>query len=91
VRDGAGGTEFVRNREAALYFMDMAETEINRCFHDLIDNDDDAMRRAARAALEHAKTLPNDHFAIPESSPVAAGTGRAPPRDGIQQFPGEAK
>jgi acyl-CoA dehydrogenase family protein 9 len=89
LRDRATGTEFARNYAAALYFMDMAETEINRCFHDLIDNDDDAMRRAAEAALAHARTLPNDQFAIPESSPVAAGTGREPPTDGIQQFPGD--
>ncbi len=80
---------FERDRAAAFYFMDMTETEVQRCFHDLFDNDDDAMRAAAQAALRYSNQLPNDRFAIPESSPVAPGTGRAPNQDGIKQFPGE--
>ena len=44
LRSGVTGTEFARNQTAAVYFMDMAQTEIKRCFHDLIANDDDAMR-----------------------------------------------
>ncbi len=79
---------FERDRTAAVYFMDMAKTEIARCFHDLFENDDDTMREAAKAALQYSEQLPNTDFAIPESSPNAKGTGRVAKPDGIKQFPG---
>jgi alkylation response protein AidB-like acyl-CoA dehydrogenase len=89
IRAGVEGDQFERDKAAAAYFMDMAESAIGRCFHELFDNDDDSMRRAAAAALRYSDTLPNDQFAIPESSPNAAGTGRVPKQDGIRQFPGD--
>jgi alkylation response protein AidB-like acyl-CoA dehydrogenase len=88
VRSGASGPRADRDRAAAQYFMDMAEREIHDCFRRLFDNDDDAMRAAASAALKFSDTLPNDCFFIPEKSPIAAGTGRTPDRSAIKQFPG---
>jgi alkylation response protein AidB-like acyl-CoA dehydrogenase len=88
LRSGRSGAEFERDRTAALYFMDMAEREIDDCFRRLFDNDDDRMRAAADAALKFTETLPNAAYAIPERSPNAAGTGRAPDRSVIKQFPG---
>ncbi|HEY2588949.1 MAG TPA: acyl-CoA dehydrogenase family protein [Tepidisphaeraceae bacterium] len=80
---------FERDKVAAAYFMAMAESAIQRCFRELFENDDDSMRAAAAAALRYSSTLPNDKYVIPESSPVAAGTGRPLRQDGIKQFPGD--
>jgi hypothetical protein len=82
------GIEFDRDNTAAIYFMDMAEREITDCFRRLVENDDDSMRAAAEASLKFADSLPNSAFAIPEKSPIAAGTGRTPDRTAIKQFPG---
>jgi alkylation response protein AidB-like acyl-CoA dehydrogenase len=90
LRAGLTGERFERDQAAAAYFMDMAESAIQRCFHELFDNDDESMRAAAQAAMRYNDTLPNDQFVIPESSPIAAGTGRRPKQDGIKQFPGDA-
>jgi alkylation response protein AidB-like acyl-CoA dehydrogenase len=73
---------------AALYFMDMAETQARDCFRRLWLNDDESMLAAADATLKEVERLPNGKFAIPESSPVAKGTGRTPTQDGIRQFTG---
>jgi alkylation response protein AidB-like acyl-CoA dehydrogenase len=88
-RAGAGGMKFERDKAAALHFMRMAESEIRRSHHDVFKNDDDSMKAAAQAALAYSATLANENFAIPESSPVAKGTGRRPPVDGVKQFPGD--
>jgi acyl-CoA dehydrogenase family protein 9 len=92
-RDAAGnGTpdaRFDRDRAAALYAMDMAESEIRTCFRALLHNDDASAMQAAAAALAHSEQLPNDHFVIPEASPNARGTGRKIEQNGIKQFPGE--
>ncbi|MEO6434999.1 MAG: acyl-CoA dehydrogenase family protein, partial [Tepidisphaeraceae bacterium] len=82
-RDG-----FDRDRAAAMYFMDMAESEIQTCFRGLFENDDVSAVAAANAALAHSAMLANEMFIVPESSPVAKGTGRTPTHDGIPQFPG---
>jgi acyl-CoA dehydrogenase family member 9 len=89
LRMNKSGAESDRDRAAAIYFMDMAEREIGDCFRRLAENDDDAMRAAAEAALKFSDTLPNGAYAIPEKSPIAAGTGRTPNRVAIKQFPGD--
>jgi alkylation response protein AidB-like acyl-CoA dehydrogenase len=85
--NGAENMKFNRDQAAAHYFMDMAEHEIQTCFRDLFQNEDASMNTAAAAALAHVSQLPNDRFVIPELSPIAQGTGRAPKQDGIKQFP----
>jgi acyl-CoA dehydrogenase family protein 9 len=70
-----------RDKAAAFYFMDLAAAEIRRNLHDVLKNDDDSMRRAAETAIKYIDTLPNADFYIPESSPTAKGTGRAPARE----------
>jgi len=81
---------FDRDKAAAKYFFDMAETEVRNCFRALVENDDDSMLAAAKAALAFSDELPNSRFVIPEKSPIARGTGRPPKYDGIRQFPGDA-
>lgn len=88
LRQGRSDAKFASDRAAAEYFMEMAQSEIRRCHHELDENDDHSMLRAAKAALEYSATLPNSKFAIPEASPVAKGTGRPTPAEGIKQFPG---
>lgn len=83
--------EMARDRAAAIYFMEMAASEIERCFETLFKNEDDAMRAAAMAALAYSDTLSNRNFVVPEKSPNARGTGKAPPQDGIKQFPGDSE
>jgi hypothetical protein len=90
VRSGQSGPKFERDKAAAMYFFDMAASEIRRCLHDLLDNTDDSMRSAAHAALTYSDSLPNDQFTISEASPNAKQTGRAPPQVAIKQFPGDS-
>jgi len=78
-----------RDEAAARYFMDMAEREIRNCFSSLFDNIDASAASAADAALAYSASLPNRNFVIPESSPVAKGTGKPTDQDGIKQFPGK--
>jgi hypothetical protein len=80
---------FTRDQAAGHYFMEMAAHEIARCAHDLFDNTDASMLKAAEAALKFSTTLPNDRFVIPEKSPNALGTGRVPDKSSIKQFPGD--
>ncbi len=91
LRSGEDGPEFERDRAAAEHFLDIASHAIRRNILDLTDNTDETMRRAAEAALKHNDTLPNDRFAIPESSPVAKGAGRELPQEHIKQFPGDGE
>lgn len=88
IRAGGDGALRERDRAAALYFMELAETEVNRSLSEALHNADDAMRAAAKAAFRYVDTLPNRSFIVPESSPVALGTGRVPRRDGVKEFPG---
>lgn len=85
----AGDAEFARDKAAALHFFDIAEKGIHAQFRAIRENTDDTMLPAAAAALTHSDTLPNSDFSIPESSPVARGTGRVLKQDAIKQFPGE--
>jgi hypothetical protein len=70
--------------------MRMAVRHIRRNLSEVLDNDDEPMRAAAAAAIRYSVSLPNARFFIPESSPIAKGTGRAPARDGVKLFPGSA-
>ncbi len=83
------GSEFERDRTAAIHFLDLAEVEIHDNLRNLYENADDSMLAAADAAMAHSKSLPNDQFIIPEKSPTAKGSGHIPKQDGIKQFPGD--
>jgi alkylation response protein AidB-like acyl-CoA dehydrogenase len=76
------------NRAYADYLMEMAFANIGDCFRSLFEHHDDAAMKAADAALAASTARPNDKYSIPEKSPVAKGTGRTPPTEGIKQFPG---
>ena len=89
IRKGADGVEFERDKAAALHFVDMAELWCQERWRSLFDHADEGMRTAAAKAIEHNDTLDNALFVIPESSPVAKGTGREPNQTFIKQFPGE--
>jgi tmRNA-binding protein len=91
MRNGESGTEFERNKAAAIHFFDIAELEIHNRFRALHENADDTMLKAADLALAHSDTLPNSNFSIPESSPIAKGTGRKLKQDHIKQFPGTGR
>lgn len=88
IRKGGDGPDFERDRAAAEHFFRLAELEIDRAFAQLYRNADQTMEKAAAASLAYSETLPNELFFIPEQSPVARGTGRAPRREGVKQFPG---
>ncbi len=91
IRNGESGTEFERNKAAAIHFFDIAELAIHNRFRALHENADDTMLKAADLALAHSDTLPNSNFSIPESSPIAKGTGRTLKQDHIKQFPGTGR
>lgn len=88
IRAGQNGTEFDRDKAAAMHFFDLAELEIHQQFRQLHENADGSMIAAADAALKHSDTRPNSLFVIPEHSPSAKGTGRVPTQDHIKQFAG---
>lgn len=86
--NGVADLEFQRDKAAALHFLDIAEVEIYNRFREMYENADDTMLAAADIALKHNDSLPNKYFVIPESSPIAKGTGRTVSQNGIKQFPG---
>jgi alkylation response protein AidB-like acyl-CoA dehydrogenase len=88
IRKGADGEEFERDKAAALHFVDMAELWCEERWRSLKNNADETMRPAAATAIAYNDTLDNSRFVIPESSPVAKGTGKKPNQDFIKQFPG---
>ena len=89
IKRGDAGPAFDRDREAALFFFDYAEIEIRQRNATLFKHADDAMLKAAEAAIVYNDSLPNADFIVPEKSPVAAGTGRTPDQTDIAQFPGD--
>ncbi len=86
--DGASGTEWERDKAAGVFFMHLAHDAIEQNLRQLERNADDAMRRAATAALAHVETMPAESFYIHESSPNAAGSGHEVSTAHIKQFPG---
>jgi len=88
--NGAGDTEFQRDKAAAIHFFDLAECEIQDNIRALYVSADDTMFAAADAAIAHNNTEPNNLFIIPERSPIAMGTGHIAKQHGIKQFPGFA-
>jgi alkylation response protein AidB-like acyl-CoA dehydrogenase len=85
-----GDAEFERNRAAAFHFFELAECGVHTSFHELYENPDDSMLKAAAAALKFSETLPNSDYYIPEKSPIAKGTGKGHKQDGVKQFPGDS-
>ena len=89
IRSGEYGTSFERDRAALAHLFDLFELEFYKNVGEIRHNADDSMRRAAEAARRHNDTLSNGDFVIPESSPVAKGTGKQLSQDHIKQFPGD--
>lgn len=91
LRRGDHGSAFERDRAAFRHLFDLFEVEISQKARELRQNADRTLHEAAAAARRHNDTLPNSEFYIHEASPVAAGTGKALPKQHIQQFPGEQR
>ena len=89
IRTGEYGTAFERDRAALAHLFDLFELEFYKNIGEIRHNADESMRRAAEAARRHNDTLPNGDFVIPESSPVAKGTGKTVSQEHIKQFPGD--
>lgn len=83
--------DFENEKMSALYFLDMAEVEINKLFKEHFENADASMRLAAECAIQVNNNLPNSEFVIPEKSKNAMGTGKVVFQDFIKQFPGDEK
>ena len=89
IRSGEYGTAFERDRAALAHLFDLFELEFYKNVGEIRNNADESMRLAAEAARRHNDTLPNEEFIIPESSPVAQGTGMPVSQEYIKQFPGD--
>jgi len=85
---GAAGAKWERDKAAGILFMHMAHDEVNKNLRELEHNADDAMKRAAAAAMAWVETLPSEQFYIHEASPNAHGAGRTVQTAYIKQFPG---
>ncbi len=81
-----GREELAYDLSVAKYFIRWAEHDFRRQIRDLHDNIDESMRQTAAAVRKYADSLPNGDYIIPESSPVAKGTGRVPDQSAIPQF-----
>ncbi len=90
VRAGSSGPAFDRDKTAFRHLFDLFEVTISENIIELRHNADESMRVASQAARRHNDTLPNADFYIHEASPVAAGTGKEPPKEHIKQFPGDS-
>ena len=89
IRSGRNGTEFARDKAAAVHFFDLAECEIRDSFRALWENADESVYPAAEAAIAHDDTLDTELFVIPERSPTEQrGHGRTPDQTHIPQFTG---
>ena len=89
--NGSPTSPYQRDRRRRdVFHWTWPRTRSTGVFAHLFHDSDDAMLAAADAALAHTHALPNDRYVIPESSPVAKGTGRNLNQDGIKQFPGKA-
>ena len=77
-----------RDRSAAVYFMETAELEVRRCFHELFHNADESMlgRGEGRSGLQRdpAERQVRDPRGLPQCEgdrpPAAAGRDQAVPR-----------
>jgi acyl-CoA dehydrogenase family protein 9 len=85
---GASGPKWDRDKAAGVLFMHLAHEAIENNLRLLDKNSDDAMRRAAAAALAWVDTLPSESFYVHEASPNAKGTGHPVQTAHIKQFPG---
>jgi acyl-CoA dehydrogenase family member 9 len=88
IRNGDYGLAYERDKAALSHAFDLFEQSFYRNIGELRHNTDASMRKASDAARRYNDSLPNSDFYIPESSPVAAGTGKMPPTEHIKQFPG---
>ncbi len=88
IRAGDSGPAFDRDKTAFRHLFDLFEVAIAENIEELRHNADQSMRVASDAARRHNDTLPNADFYIHEASPIAAGTGKEPPKEHIKQFPG---
>ncbi len=86
LRGGATGEGLDYEVKIGRHFCNLAHQEFKRNIRALRENADGTQPAAAEAALKWGEKLPNSDWAIPESSPVAQGTGREIKQDGIPQF-----
>jgi alkylation response protein AidB-like acyl-CoA dehydrogenase len=88
IEAGESGTQFEADKAAVRHFFDIGELKIKENIRALYDNADESMMKASEAAITHNDTLVNSQFAIPESSPVAKGTGKNTKNEHIPEFKG---
>lgn len=80
------GSDLDYERKTALHFCSLAHHQFHQNIRALRDNPDATQKNAAEAALKYLEGMPNSDFVIPESSPIAKGTGKELKQDGIPQF-----
>jgi acyl-CoA dehydrogenase family protein 9 len=88
LKKGTNGRDMDNELKIVRHICAIAKQEITGSLRDLRENTDDTMREAAKATLEWIDTLPNEEYAIPESTQddAALGKGRDLPQEHIQQF-----
>jgi len=88
IRSGVNGQALEDELTIVRYVCDWLGQEIDNDLRGLYHNTDDTMRAAAKVALRQIDELPNDAYAIPESTPdeTAHGKGRELDQTHIQQF-----
>jgi alkylation response protein AidB-like acyl-CoA dehydrogenase len=90
IRKGVNGEALAQERAIVEYFAAMAKLEVDAELAALRINADDAMRKAAKAAIAQVGPLPVSDYAIPEKTPdlAARGKGKRLEQTHIPQFGG---
>ncbi len=88
IRGGTNGQELKDELKTVEFACALARDEIRRNLDGLRRNSDEPMRRAAEAAFTFIDSLPNERYAMPESTPApeARGKGRKLPDGPFRQF-----
>ena len=91
IRNGEYGTAFEKDKAALAHLFDLFELAFYKNVGEIRHNADESMRVAADTARRYNDTLPNSDYYLPESSPVAKGTGKPIPVEHVKQFPGDTQ
>ena len=74
--NGMSGADLEYERSVVEHLFALFEHDIEAIRTELRQNCDSTVERAARSALEWARTLPNGKYVIPESTPDASARGQ---------------
>jgi alkylation response protein AidB-like acyl-CoA dehydrogenase len=88
LREGLEGEQLDHDMKIVKYIFAMGGKEIDDNLRELRENTDDAMRPAAKVAMDRIRQLPIEHYVVPERTPdmTVRDKGRKTDQTHIRQF-----